>query len=63
MIPISNQGFERALKNIREAKKLLDDGDYVMAKKRVADAEGILMANRDNKMPKPKIIWNDERFD
>lgn len=63
MIPISNQGFERALKNIREAKKLLDDGDYVMAKKRVADAEGILMANKDNKMPKPKIIWNDERFD
>lgn len=63
MIPISNQGFERALKNIREAKKLLDDGDYVMAKKRVADAESILMANKDNKMPKPKIIWNDERFD
>lgn len=63
MIPISNQGFERALKNIREAKKLLDDGDYVMAKKRVADAEGILMANKDNKMPKPKTVWNDERFD
>lgn len=63
MIPFNKQGFEKAFETIQEIKQLMDAGEYDTARRKIEDVEDIFTVNKDNKMPKPKTIWNDERFD
>ncbi|MFJ7952199.1 hypothetical protein ACIQZG_11815 [Lysinibacillus sp. NPDC096418] len=60
---IHEQGYKTIMKNLKELKQHIADGEQQSALRKADDIEAILLANTDTKPRATKREWDDERWD